>query len=828
MDLFDNYSTISLEEEMKSSYLSYAMSVIIGRALPEVKDGLKPVQRRILYAMFREGLLSDKKYSKCAGVVGEVLKKYHPHGDSAVYDALVRLAQDFNMRYPLVDGQGNFGSIDGDPAAAYRYTEARLEKITEDFLADIDKETVDFKANFDETTEEPVVLPSKVPNLLINGASGIAVGMATNIPPHNLREVCDGLLMLINNPESTIDDLMTVIKGPDFPTGATIYGTSGIISAYKEGRGIIKVRAKAVFEEKTKGVGSQIIVREIPYQVNKAKVIEKIAELVRDKKIEGISALRDESSKKEGIRLVIELKKGEMPEIVMNNLYKHTSLESSFGIIMLALVEGQPKVLNLKEILSLFLQHRQEVIKRRTKFELRKAKEKAHILEGLKIALDNLDEIIKIIRGSQEPEEARNILISKFSLTEIQAKAILEMRLQRLTGLERSKIVKDYEETIKLIADLNDILNSKERVKSIIEDEIIDIKKRFNDARKTEIIEETSDIRKEDLITNEQVVITLTHNGYIKRTPVSVYNVQGRGGKGKKGGTTKEDDYMEHMFICFNHDFMLFFTNKGRLFWKKVYDIEEAGRQAKGGHINNLIGNLSEGERIATAFNVSNFTHGYLVMFTKKGLVKKTPLIEYGNPRESGIKAITLSEDDELISVKKSLGEHEIIIGSKQGRAAIFKEDEVRPVGRTAQGVIGMRLDDDDCVVSADIIEDNSTILTITERGYGKRTNRDDYPKYHRGSRGIISINVEESRGNAVGLMLVNDEDIIVLIASDGKVIKIRAKDIRVQGRNTKGVRLIRLEENARIVSIGKLVERDGEELEDINEVINEDEENQV
>ncbi|MCX8069186.1 MAG: DNA gyrase subunit A, partial [Thermodesulfovibrionales bacterium] len=741
-----------------------------------------------------------------------------------VYDALVRLAQDFNMRYPLVDGQGNFGSIDGDPAAAYRYTEARLKKITEEFLADIDKETVDFIPNFDETTEEPVVLPSKVPNLLINGSSGIAVGMATNIPPHNLKEVCDGLLMLLRNPETTIEELMTVIKGPDFPTGAAIYGTEGITNAYKYGKGIIKVRAKYVTEQKAKGTGSQIIVKEIPYQVNKAKVIEKIAELIRDRKLEGISAIRDESSKKEGIRLVIELKKGELPEIVMNNLFKQTNLETSFGIIMLALVNGQPKILNLKDILSLFLKHRHEVITRRTRFELRKALEKAHILEGLKIALDNLDEIIKIIRGAQEPEEARETLISRFNLTEIQAKAILDMRLQRLTGLERSKIIKDYEDTIKLIEDLKDILNRTERVRAIIQGEIEEIKKTFGDVRLTEIVKETSDITKEDLIPNEQVVITLTHNGYIKRTSVSEYNIQGRGGKGKKGGATKEDDYMEHMFICFNHDFMLFFTNKGRLFWKKVYDIDEAGRQAKGGHINNLLGNISEGEKIATAFNVSDFKEGYLVMFTRKGIIKKTPLNEYENPRETGIKAITLSEDDELIAVRKSLGNHDIIIGTKNGRAGLFNEEEVRPVGRTAQGVIGIRLEDDDRVVSAEIIEKDSSVLTITEKGYGKRTKLEDYPKYHRGSKGIISINVVETRGNAVGLLLVDDEDIVVLISSDGKVIKIRAKDIPVQGRNTKGVRLIRLEDNARIVSIGKLVEKDDDETEDIKEIISDEE----
>ncbi len=808
MSLFDKqYPTVSLEEEMKVSYLDYAMSVIIGRALPEVKDGLKPVQRRILYAMFREGLLSDKKYSKCAGVVGEVLKKYHPHGDSAVYDALVRLAQDFNMRYPLVDGQGNFGSVDGDPAAAYRYTEARLAKIAEEFLADIDKETVDFTPNFDETTDEPKVLPTKVPNLLINGSAGIAVGMATSIPPHNLSEVCDGLIALLDNYDTSIDELMGIIKGPDFPTKAMIYGTSGIVNAYKEGRGIIKIRARASILEKEKGSGAQIIIREIPYQVNKAKLIEKIAELVRDKKIEGISAIRDESSKKEGIRVVIEIKKGEVPEIILNNLYKHTQMESAFSIIMLALVDGQPRILNLKEILSLFLKHREEVIYRRTRFDLTKAIEKAHILEGLKIALDNLDEIIRIIRSAPTPDDARRSLVSGFALSEIQAKAILEMRLQRLTGLERSKIIRDYEETLKLIEDLKDILSRKERVAGIIKGEIEDVKTRFGDARQTEIINETGDINIQDLISNEQMVITITHGGYIKRTPLSEYNIQARGGKGTLGAKTKEDDYVEHMFIGFNHDYMLFFTNLGRLYWKKVYEIDESSRQSRGRHINNLLENLSEGERVATAINVNDFTRGYLMFFTKMGVVKKTALSEYGNPRSTGIRAIALDEADELIAVRRTLDNQSIIIGTLKGMAIHFHESDVRPIGRVARGVKGIELRNDDMVVSADVVEPDATILTVTEKGLGKRTWIKEYPIQLRGGKGVISIRVVSRGGNAVGLMQVKDTDVVVLISSVGNVIKLRVDKIPILGRNTQGVLLKRLSEDSRIVSIGKAAE---------------------
>jgi len=797
---------INIEEEMKVSYLDYAMSVIIGRALPEVRDGLKPVQRRILYAMFREGLLPGKKYSKCAGVVGEVLKKYHPHGDTAVYDALVRLAQDFNMRYPLVDGQGNFGSIDGDPPAAYRYTEARLAKIAEELLADIDKETVDFIPNFDETTEEPKVLPSRIPNLIINGSSGIAVGMTTNIPPHNLGEVIDGLVYLLDNPDATIEQLMDFIKGPDFPTGGVIHGTTGIKEAYEHGRGHIRIRAKARVEKEYRG-GENIIISELPYQVNKARLIEKIAELVRDKKIEGISEIRDESDR-DGIRIVLELKRGEMAEVILNNLYKHTQMESTFGIIMLALVGGQPHVLNLKRLLSHFLQHRRDVVVRRTRYELRKAEERAHILEGLKIALDHLDEIISLIRASKSPDEAREGLMMRFPLTETQAQAILDMKLQRLTGLEREKIITEYTETLKEIERLRAILGSDALVSKIIKDEFLEIKARYSDMRRTEITEETKEITIEDLITEEDMVITLSHHGYIKRNPLSAYRSQRRGGKGLTGMETKEEDYVEQLFIGSTHDYMLFFSNLGRLYWLKTYQIPEAGRTAKGKALINLL-SLSEGERITTALPIRDFKEGYLVMFTKKGMVKKTLLEEYSNPRGKGIIAVTLDEGDELIAVRKTNGQNDFIIGTREGLAIRFNEEDVRPMGRTARGVIGIRLQEGDEVVSAEVIETNTTLLTVTENGLGKRTALDEYPVQGRGGKGVISIKVTPKGGKAVGLIQVRDEDEVVMITNNGKLIRTIAGSISIHGRNTQGVRLMDVEPDDRVVSIGRVAEKD-------------------
>jgi DNA gyrase subunit A len=796
---------INIEEEMKVSYLDYAMSVIIGRALPEVRDGLKPVQRRILYAMFREGLLPNKKYSKSAGVVGEVLKKYHPHGDTAVYDAMVRLAQDFNLRYTLVDGQGNFGSIDGDRAAAYRYTEARLAKIAEELLMDIDKETVAFSPNFDETTVEPTVLPSRIPNLIINGAAGIAVGMATNIPPHNLGEIIEGLLLLLKDKNTTVEELMTVVKGPDFPTGGAIYGTAGIKSAFATGRGIIKVRAKAKIEREHRG-GESIIVTEIPYQVNKSRLIEKIAELVREKKIEGVSDLRDESDR-DGIRIVIELKRGEMAEVVLNNLYKHTQMENTFGIIMLALVGAQPHVLGLKKILVYFLQHRRDVILRRTRFELRKAEERAHILEGLKIALDHLDAIIALIRASKNPAEAKEGLISNYALTELQAQAILDMKLQRLTGLERNKIISEYTETLKEIERLKSILSSEALVSQIIKDELLEIKEKYADERKTEIVEDTGEISIEDLITEEEMVITLSHTGYIKRNPLSAYRSQRRGGKGLMGMETKEEDFVEQLFIGSTHDYLLFFTNFGRLYWMKIYQIPEAGRTAKGKALINLL-QLSPGERFSTALPVRDFKDGYLVMFTKNGTVKKTALAAYSNPRSKGIIAISLEDKDELIAVRKTTGSNDLIIGTRNGLAIKFSEEDVRDTGRSSKGVRGIRLRKGDEVVAAEVAEEKTAILTVAENGFGKRTKIEDYRLQQRGGKGIISIKLTEKGGKVVGLLQVRDEDEVVMITGAGKLIRTAAENISIHGRNTQGVTLMNTADE-KISSIAKVVEKE-------------------
>ena len=723
---------------------------------------------------------------------------------SAVYDALVRLAQDFNMRYVLVDGQGNFGSIDGDPAAAYRYTEARLAKISEELLADIDKETVALTPNFDETTEEPVVLPTRVPNLLVNGSAGIAVGMATNIPPHNLGEVVDGLTMLLENPQVTVNELMAAIKGPDFPTGAIIHGTQGIVNAYTTGRGLIKVRAKVLIEREARG-NESIIVSELPYQVNKARLIEKIAELVREKRIEGISDIRDESDR-DGIRIVMEIKRGEMAQVILNNLYKHTAMESTFGVIMLAIVEGKPLVLTLKDMLDKFLQHRRNVILFRTRFELRKAEEKAHILEGLKIALDHLDEIISLIRRSKTPDDARTGLMTKYPLSQIQAQAILDMRLQRLTGLERDKIIKDYEETLKEIERLKAILGSDALVWKIVKDELVEVKSKYADERRTDIVPETADLTIEDLITEEEMVITVSHNGYIKRNPLSIYRSQRRGGKGLTGMETREEDFVEQLFIGSTHDYMLFFSNNGRLYWLKIYQIPEAGRAAKGKALVNLL-SLSDGERITTALNVKDFNDGYLVMFTKAGIVKKTKLSEYSNPRAKGIIAVTLDEGDELIAVKKTSGTNDIIIGTRRGLAARFEEDDVRSVGRTARGVIGIRLGKDDEVVSANVVEERMSLLTVTEKGLGKRTEIGEYPVHGRGGKGVISIKVVERGGNAVGLLQVKNEDEVVLITNAGKLIRTVAGKISVLGRNTQGVKLMDLEAEDRIVSIGRVAE---------------------
>ncbi len=799
---------INIEEEMKTSYMDYAMSVIVGRALPDVKDGLKPVQRRILYAMLREGLTPGKKYSKCAGVVGEVLKKYHPHGDSAVYDALVRLAQDFNMRYMLVDGQGNFGSIDGDPAAAYRYTEARMTKVAEEMLIDIDKETVDFKANFDETTLEPIVLPAKVPNLLINGSSGIAVGMATNIPPHNLGEVVEGLLMMLENPDVTVKELMKKIKGPDFPTGSIIHGKKGIVDAYATGRGIVRMRARVDIEEHAKG--RRIIVTEIPYQVNKARLIEKIAELVRHKKIEGLSDLRDESNR-EGMRIVLELKRAEIPQVILNQLYKHTAMESTFGIIMLAIVNGQPKVLTLANMLSLFIQHRREVTVRKTKFELRKAEEKAHILEGLKIALDNLDSVIKLIRKSTTPEEALNGLIQSFKLSKIQAQAILDMRLQRLTGLEREKIVEDYKNTIKEIERLKSILASPALVDNIIKEELIDIKKKYADKRRTEIADEAEEITLEDLIQEEEMVVTISHQGYIKRNSLDLYRSQLRGGKGLIGMETRDEDFVEDLFTASTHDHVLFFTNLGRLHWLKVYQIPETGRAARGKAIVNLLQLLSE-EKIAAVFPIKEFKEDqFLIMATKKGVIKKTALKAYSNPRAKGIAAIKIDPDDELIGVRLTDGTQDIILSTREGLSIRFNEKDAREIGRVARGVRGIRLKGDDEVVSVGVLDKDTTLLTITEKGFGKRTKAEEYRIQSRGGKGVFTIKVTPKNGRVVGVLRVTNDDEVIIIASSGKLIRLKASNIRIIGRATQGVKLIDLAEEDKVMSIARVAEKDAE-----------------
>ncbi len=794
---------------MKTSYLDYSMSVIVGRALPDVRDGLKPVHRRILYAMFREGLLHNKKYSKSAGVVGEVLKKYHPHGDSAVYDTMVRMAQDFNMRYPLVDGQGNFGSVDGDPAAAYRYTEARLTKLAEELLADIDKETVDFVPNFDDTTVEPSVLPTRVPNLLINGSAGIAVGMATNIPPHNLSEVTDGLVLMIDNPEATNQELMALIKGPDFPTAGFIHGYEGIKQAYLTGRGIIQMRARATIEE-GKGDRESIVVTELPYQVNKARLLERIAELVQEKKITGISEIRDESDR-EGMRVVIELKKGEISNVILNQLYKHTAMQSTFGVIMLALVNNQPRVLNLRKLLSHFIQHRREVVLRRTRYDLRKAKERAHILLGLKIALENLDAVIALIKASASPEEAKSGLVREFMLSEIQAQAILDMRLQRLTGLERDKIIAEYEEVLQEIARLNEILASDALVMKIIRDELLAIKQEYGDPRRTEIVSETSEIDIEDLIKDEDMVITISHAGYIKRNPLTTYRAQKRGGKGKIGMETKEEDFVERLFTASAHSYILFFTNKGRVYWLKVHQIPEASRQAKGKAIVNLI-QISQDERVTAALPVREFTPDhFILMATKKGIIKKTELESYSHPRPSGIIAITLEEGDELISAEVTGGEREVFLGTRDGLSIRFSETDVREIGRAGKGVIGIRLDESNEVVGMEIVRDDSTILTVTEKGYGKRSTLEDYRSQGRGGKGIITIKTTKKNGRVIGMAQVSEDDEIILITTNGKVLRIRAKDISVQGRNTQGVRLFDIDEGDKVISFAKVVEREEE-----------------
>ena len=811
MDIFNEGKVIPVDinHEMKKCYIDYAMSVIVGRALPDVRDGLKPVHRRILYSLQGLGLSPEKGYRKCARIVGEVLGKYHPHGDSSVYDALVRMAQDFSMRYMLVDGHGNFGSVDGDSAAAMRYTEAKMNKIAVEMLRDINKNTVDFMPNFDGEEQEPVVLPSRFPNLLVNGSSGIAVGMATNIPPHNLGEIIDGTIMLIDNPEATVLDLMTKIQGPDFPTGATIMGKAGIRAAYETGRGKIVVRADAEIEEENGR--HKIIVTEIPYQVNKAKLIENIADLVKDKKITGISDLRDESDR-DGMRIVIELKRDANPNVVLNLLYKHTKLQDSFGVIMLALVNNEPRVLNLKEILVNYIDYQKEVITRRTVFELNKAEARAHILEGLRIALDNIDEVISIIRHSETAEIAKNTLMEKFSLSDKQSTAILEMRLRRLTGLEREKIEEEYAELMKQIEYLNSILASEEKLLGVIKDELAEIKAKYSDERRTKIEKVVNEIDIEDLIQEEDVVITLTKTGYIKRISADTYSAQRRGGKGIQAMTTKEDDFVEHVMITSTHSDVLFFTNKGRVYKLRAYEIPDAGRQAKGTNVINLIA-IEPDEKIQTVLTVSDGKkEGFLFMGTKNGIVKKTHISEFKNLRKNGLIAISLKEGDELLKVKNTYGDANIMIVTQNGYAVRFNEQDVRPMGRTASGVKAINLKGDDVAVCMDIAVDGEELLVISENGFGKRTPVSEYKVQNRGGVGLITYKISEKTGKLAGATICKVDDELMLINSSGVAIRINVSDISITSRSAMGVTLMRTTEDEKVVAIAKILSSDDSE----------------
>jgi len=838
---------VSLEEEMRRSYLDYAMSVIVGRALPDVRDGLKPVHRRVLYAMFETNNVWNRPYVKCARVVGDVLGKYHPHGDNATYEALVRMAQDFSMRYTLIDGQGNFGSIDGDAAAAYRYTECRLDRIAGELLADIEKETVDFTPNYDGKEQEPSALPTKVPNLLINGSSGIAVGMATNIPPHNLSEVVDACQALLKKPESSVEELIKHVPAPDFPTAGIIYGVSGVREAYKTGRGRILIRARTHFEDLEKGNRQAIIVDELPYQVNKKNLLERIAELVNDKKIEGIAHIQDESDKS-GMRVVIELKRGELPEVILNNLFKQTQLQDTFGVNMVALIDGQPRVLSLKQMLEAFLAHRREVVTRRTAFDLREARKKAHIQEGLAVALSNVDEIIELIKKSQTPAEAKSALMAKawkspvveemlkraasdaskpegvgpelglqqsgYRLSDAQAQAILDMRLARLTGLEQDKIVAEYRELIDTIADLMDILAKPERITAIIADELKAIKAQYGDKRKSEIVEQAEDLQMEDLIAAEDVVVTFSHAGYIKSQPLGDYRLQRRGGRGKQAATTKEDDFIERLFIANTHDTLLCFSSRGRVYWLKVYNVPQGTRTSRGKPIVNLFP-LTEGERINAVLPVKEYDDKHFVfMATSLGTVKKTALEQFSNPREKGIIAVELDDGDHLIGAAITDGKHDVMLFSDAGKAVRFEEVDVRPMGRQAHGVRGMKLGKDQKVVSMLVADSESqTVLTATENGFGKRTAISEYTRHGRGTQGMIGIQTTERNGKLVGAVLVGDEDEVMLISTGGVLIRTRVKQIREQGRSTQGVRLIDLDEGTKLSSIERVAEKEEDEV---------------
>lgn len=812
----ERLTKIAIEDEMRLSYLDYAMSVIVGRALPDVRDGLKPVHRRILYGMNEMGLGAARPYRKSAKIVGEIMGNYHPHGDSAIYDTLVRMAQDFNMRYPLVDGQGNYGSVDGDPAAAMRYTEARLTKLAEEMLVDIDRETVNFAPTYDESSEEPVVLPARIPNLLVNGAGGIAVGYATNIPTHNLGEVTKGLMTLLDRPESTIQELMEYIPGPDFPTAGFIYGTQGIKDAYETGRGLLTVRAKADIEVDERTDRGRVIVSELPYQVNKAKLIEKIADLIHEKRLEGISDLRDESDR-DGLRIVIELKRNENPTVILNQLYKLTNMQTTFGVIMLALVQNRPMVLNLKQILEAFIEHRKEVVVRRTAYDLRKAEERAHILEGLKRALESLDEVIALIRSAASPETARHGLMDQFELSELQANAILDIRLQRLTQLEQEKLAQEYSELLARIAHLRTVLNSQEMVRTIVKQEIQEIQERYADSRRTQIVPVEAEFNMEDLIAEEEVVVTITHAGYIKRNAASIYRAQRRGGKGKVGMGVKEEDFVEQIFTASTHDYLLFFTDAGQVHWLKVYQLPDVGRASKGKAIVNVLA-LDQGERVTATLPVRVFSENhFVVMATQKGYIKKTDLSAFSHPRQGGIIALTLEEGDRLLGVDITDGTRDILLGTRLGIVIRFREEDVRPVGRTARGVRGIALSKENAVIGMVTItsESQSSILTVTERAYGKRTQVEEYRTQSRAGKGVISVKVTEKNGPAISFHQVWDADEVMLMSAEGMILRARMGDMREIGRNAQGVRLMHLPEDDRLVGVAKLAEIDeGDTLE--------------
>ena len=815
-DIHHKQTLVNIEDEMKKSYMDYAMSVIIGRAIPDVRDGLKPVHRRILFAMNEVGNRYNKPYKKSARIVGDIMGKYHPHGDMAIYDTLVRMAQDFSLRYMLIDGQGNFGSIDGDPPAAMRYTEIRLARIAEEVLADLEKDTVDYVPNYDETLKEPSLLASRIPLLLLNGSSGIAVGMATNIPPHNLNEIINGTVACIKNPEITIEKLMRHIPGPDFPTAGFINGREGIISAYKTGRGIIRMRARALIEKNARNDRESIIINELPYQVNKATLIEKIAELVRDKKISGIADLRDESDR-EGIRVVIDLKRDENSAIILNQLYKFTQMETSFGIIMLAILNGRPHVFNLKEVIEQFIIFRKEIVIRRTQYDLARAKERAHILEGYIIALNNIDEVIKVIKASKNPAEAVTKLCAKFGLSEIQAKAILDMKLQRLTGLERAKIDEEYKEVTTLIAHLSAILADPQKVLQVIIDELTEIKQRYGDERRTEIVASTEDIDIEDMIVEEDMIVTISHSGYIKRNAVSLYKSQHRGGRGKVGMGTKEEDFVEKIFIASTHHYLLIFTSAGKVHWLKVYQLPQAGRAAKGKAIVNLV-NLAPGEKVSATLPVREFVADkFVVMVTKKGIIKKTELAAYSNPRAGGIIAISIDEGDELVDVQLTMGNQDIFLATRRGMAIRFKEDDVRDTGRTARGVRGISLDEDDDVIGVEIPADGTFLMTVSENGFGKCTPIEEYRSQSRGGKGTINLKTVPKVGNVSGVLQVQGEENIMLISNAGKVIRMRVQEVPINHRVTQGVKLIELEPEEKLVGIARTTSESEDKDENTN-----------